>query len=144
MTAPHGTGGTGMPLHNRAAGPQRPRAACMPTPPEPHATRTLGAKLRELLPYFARTRWAFVAAFAGAAISAATETSLAALIRPLIDKGFVPGGFPLWAVPAIIISLFLVRGVAGFVVNYALAWAANDATLRMRAAMFGQASIRWA
>ena len=94
------------------------------------------AKLRELIPYFADTWWAFVAAAVGAAVGAGTETTFAWMMRPLIDHGFTPGGFPLWAVPVGIIGLFLVRGLAGFVVNYALAWAANRATVKMREVMF--------
>lgn len=109
-----------------------------PTAPPSPAPRGVADKLRELKPYFAPTRWAFVAAFVGAGISAATEAGMAALIKPLIDQGFLPGGFPLWAVPAVIVGLFLVRGIAGFVVNYALAWAANDATMAMRRAMFSR------
>ncbi|HEU4458443.1 MAG TPA: lipid A export permease/ATP-binding protein MsbA [Methylibium sp.] len=104
----------------------------------PMPTRSVRERLRELAPYFRPTRWAFAAAFGGAAISAATETGIAALMKPLIDRGFVPGGFPLWVVPAVIIGLFLVRGLAGFVINYALAWASNDATLAMRRAMFAR------
>jgi ATP-binding cassette, subfamily B, bacterial MsbA len=93
-------------------------------------------RLRELLPYFGNTGWAFVAAAVGAAIGAATETTLAWMMKPLLDRGFDSDGFPLWAVPVAIIGLFLVRGAAGFVVNYALAWAAQAGTLRMRSAMF--------
>ncbi len=96
------------------------------------------ARLRELLPYFSGTHWAFVAAAVGAAIAAGTETALAWMMKPLVDGGFAPDGFPLWAVPVAIIGLFLVRGTAGFVVNYALAWAANQGTVRMRSAMFAR------
>ena len=95
-------------------------------------------RLREILPYFGDTRLAFVAAAIGAAIGAATETGFAWMMRPLIDKGFAPDGFALWLVPVAIIGLFMVRGLAGFVVNYALAWAANQGTIRMRAAMFAR------
>ncbi|MET0207493.1 MAG: lipid A export permease/ATP-binding protein MsbA [Burkholderiaceae bacterium] len=101
-------------------------------------SRGVREKLAEIAPYFRPTRWAFVAAFVGAAISAATETSLAWLIKPLIDRGFLPDGFPLWAVPAVILGLFVVRGGAGFVINYALAWASNEATLSMRKTMFAR------
>lgn len=104
----------------------------MPTP----LPRSLLAQGKVLRPYFVASMGAFGGAFAGAAISAATEVAIPALIKPLIDKGFVPGGFALWLIPVVLMSLFLIRGVAGFIVNYALAWAANDATARMRHAMF--------
>ena len=100
------------------------------------ANSGLVARLRELLPYFGGTGWAFVAAAIGAAVGAATETTLAWMMKPLLDRGFASDGFPLWAVPVAIIGLFLVRGIAGFVVNYALAWAAQAGTLSMRSVMF--------
>ncbi len=98
---------------------------------------TLRQRLALVLPYFAGTRLAFVVAAIGAAIGAATEPALAAMMKPLLDSGFTDrGSIPLWAVPAVIIGLFLVRGIGGFLVNYALSWAANQATLQMRHDMF--------
>jgi ATP-binding cassette, subfamily B, bacterial MsbA len=93
-------------------------------------------RLREVLPYFSGTGWAFVAATIGAAAGAATESAIAWLMKPLLDGGFKADGFSLWLVPAAIIGLFLIRGVAGFVVNYALAWAGQVGTVRMRGAIF--------
>lgn len=95
-------------------------------------------RLRELLPYFGDTRWPFVLAALGAAVGGASETAFAAMMKPLFDEGFVTDGFPLWAVPVAIIGLFLIRGIAGFVVDYSLAWVANQGTQRMREAMFAR------
>jgi subfamily B ATP-binding cassette protein MsbA len=101
------------------------------------ATQTLRQRLARVAPYFAGTKLAFVLAAVGAAIGAATEPGLAAMMKPLLDSGFTQkGSIPLWAVPAVIIGLFLTRGIAGFLVNYALAWASNEATLKMRRDMF--------
>jgi subfamily B ATP-binding cassette protein MsbA len=100
-------------------------------------TQTLRQRLARVAPYFAGTKLAFVLAAVGAAIGASTEPALAAMMKPLLDNGFTQQGqVPLWAVPAVIIGLFLVRGVSGFLVNYALSWAANHATLKMRRDMF--------
>lgn len=96
----------------------------------------LRRRLRELMPYFRNTGGALLVAFLGAAVGAATETGMAYMMKPLIDNGFKPQGFPLWLIPVAIIGLFIVRGVAGFVVNYALAWASNHATINMRNVMF--------
>lgn len=104
-------------------------------------------KLRALLPYFSGTQWAFVLAALGAAIGGACEASLGWLMVPLVDKGFknVPVSFladlphpPLWLVPVMLILLFVLRGAAGFVVDYTLAWASNRATLRLRSKLFGR------
>jgi len=94
------------------------------------------AKLRILGPYFAGTQWAFIVSALAAAVSGATEAGVAWLMKPLVDQGLQKPAFPLWAVPLAIIVLFAVRGVAGFIVNYTLSWAANQATLRMRSRMF--------
>jgi subfamily B ATP-binding cassette protein MsbA len=100
-------------------------------------TQTLRQRLARVAPYFAGTKLAFVLAAVGAAIGAATEPMLAAMMKPLLDSGFKQqSAIPLWAVPAVIIGLFLTRGIAGFLVNYALSWASNEATLKMRRDMF--------
>jgi subfamily B ATP-binding cassette protein MsbA len=94
------------------------------------------SKLRVLGPYFAGTLWAFVLAALGAAVGGACEGGVAWLMKPLVDHGLQKPTFPLWAIPLAIVVLFTLRGVAGFVVNYTLAWAANHATLRLRVRMF--------
>jgi subfamily B ATP-binding cassette protein MsbA len=94
------------------------------------------SKLRVLGPYFSGTQWAFVFSALGAAVSGACEGGVAWLMKPLVDQGMQKPSFPLWAIPVAIIVLFTVRGVAGFVVNYTLAWASNHATLLMRTRMF--------
>lgn len=100
-------------------------------------TQPLRQRLARVAPYFAGTKVAFALAAVGASIGAATEPALAAMMKPLLDGGFTQqGSVPLWAVPAVIIGLFLTRGIAGFLVNYALSWAANEATVKMRRDMF--------
>ena len=93
-------------------------------------------KLRVLRPYFKGTLWAFVLSAVGAAVSGACEAGVAWIMKLLVDRGLQKSSFPIWAIPLAIIVLFAVRGVAGFIVDYTLAWASNHATLRMRARMF--------
>jgi len=93
-------------------------------------------RLARIAPYFANTRRGFALAIAGAVIAAATEPLIPALLKPLTDSGFQAGTLPLWMIPAAIIGLFAVRGAAGFVATYGLAWAASHATQEMRNAMF--------
>ncbi len=104
-------------------------------------------KLRVLFPYFAGTRWAFGLAALGAAFAAVCETGVAWLLVPLVDGGMkaIPIRFlaelphpPLWAIPVALVVLFALRGAAGFVVDYTLAWAANAATLRLRSQLFSR------
>ena len=102
-------------------------------------------KLRDLFPYFTGTRWAFALAALGAAFAAVCETGVAWLLVPLVDGGMkaIPIKWlaelpqpPLWAIPVALVVLFALRGAAGFVVDYTLAWAANAATLRLRSQLF--------
>ena len=118
----------------------------MTSPPAPRPAHLL-SKLRELAPYFAGTRWAFALGALGAALAAVCETGVAWLMVPLIDGGFqrLPIRWlaemphpPLWIIPIALVVLFAVRGVAGFVVDYTLAWAANQATLRLRSRLFAR------
>ena len=57
-------------------------------------------------------------------------------MKPLLDQGFTAGKLPLWMVPVAIIGLFALRGAAGFVAQYGLAWTANRGVLQLRMAMF--------
>jgi len=59
-----------------------------------------------------------------------------ALMKPLLDRGFSRGQLALWMVPVTIISLFLVRGVAQFVSQYALSRIANEGMQRLRSVLF--------
>ena len=102
------------------------------TPP----ARTFLARLARIAPYFANTRLAFALVVLGALVAAITEPVIPGLMKPLLDNGFKAGQIPLWAVPVAVIGLFAVRGAAGFIAQYGLAWAANQGTRTMRAAMF--------
>ncbi len=97
---------------------------------------TLKARLLRIAPYFAGTRKGFVLVIVGALIGSATEPAIPALLKPLLDSGFKAGTLPLWSIPVAIIGLFALRGLAGFMAQYGLSWAANQGMLQMRAAMF--------
>lgn len=97
---------------------------------------TLLQRLGRVAPYFRPSRPGILIAMMAAAISAATEPMIPALLKPLLDKGFTGTTFSLWLVPAAIIGLYVVRGAATFTAQYALSWAANGAVLNLREAMF--------
>ncbi|VTU34861.1 Lipid A export ATP-binding/permease protein MsbA [Variovorax sp. PBS-H4] len=71
-----------------------------------------------------------------ALIAAVTEPLMAAMLKPLLDRGFTRGQLPLWAIPAAVILLFAVRGLAQFVSQYALARIANEGMQRLRRVLF--------
>ncbi len=95
------------------------------------------ARVGRLKPFARGSMPGVWAAAAAAAVGAATEPLIPALLKPLLDNGFSgQADFPLWAVPVALLGLFFVRGLASFVANYALAWSTNRVVLSLRAALF--------
>jgi subfamily B ATP-binding cassette protein MsbA len=102
------------------------------------AEPSLSQRLRRIAPFFRVGLWGLVMAALGSVVGAATEPMIPALMRLLLDRGWKAGSFSLWLVPLSIITLFAVRGAAGFVAQYGMAWAANRGMLAMRGAMFAR------
>ncbi len=106
-------------------------------PPPVRDRRTSLAIYRRLLGYTRPYRIGFVVALIAMIIAAATEPLFPALMKPLLDEGFVEkSDFPLWFVPAALIAIFVVRGIATFTSSYALAWVANRVLVDVRTQMF--------
>ena len=93
-------------------------------------------RLAKVWPYFGASRKAWVVATVATIVASATEPFIPALMKPLLDRGFQPGGISLWMVPVSLLLLFAVRGLAGFVAQYALAEVTNDGLQKLRKAMF--------
>ena len=93
-------------------------------------------RITRILPYFRQGRLGIAVAGLASLIAAITEPALPALMKPLLDKGFVGGGIPMWLVPVAIIGLFTLRGLAGFTAQYALTWAANQGVQALRMRLF--------
>lgn len=97
----------------------------------------LKQRLMRIAPYFANSGRGFALVAMGSIIGAATEPVIPYLMKGFFDSGsFKSPTFPLWMIPATIVSLFAVRGLAGLVAQYGLAWAANRGTQALRSAMF--------
>ena len=81
----------------------------------------------------------FAFSIVGMMVTAVTEPVFPALLKPLLDGSFVSkeGGLLVW-LPAIIIGLFLVRGVASYASDYAIGWVANKVVMDLRNAMFSR------
>jgi subfamily B ATP-binding cassette protein MsbA len=102
----------------------------------PPPTPTLLQRLARLKPYLRSGRRGLILAGLGALVGAATEPVIPALMQPLLDQGFGQRSWPLWWVPVVIIGLFAIRGLAGFIAQYGLAWAAQRAVLALRQDLF--------
>ena len=71
------------------------------------------------------------------AIVAATETSIPALMKPLLDRGFTGElNNQLWQVPVFLVGLAMVRSLAQFLSNYLLSRVINSVLLKLREQMF--------
>ena len=94
--------------------------------------------LRWLAPYFGTSRRFWAVAALATVVSSALEPLVPALLKPLLDRGFQGGGIALWMVPASLLLLFAVRGLAGFVADLALARITQDGLLSLRRDMFAR------
>jgi subfamily B ATP-binding cassette protein MsbA len=97
---------------------------------------SLKQRLARLMPYFRNSRPALALAGVALIVNALTEPLIPQLLRLILDRGFKLGSIPIWTIPAAIIGLFTVRGISGWVANYGLTLAAQNAVLSMRKAMF--------
>lgn len=87
-------------------------------------------------PYFSKSRRAWAVAILATIAASATEPFIPALLKPLLDRGFQNGALELWQVPAALMLLFTIRGLSGFVAQYALTEVTNDGLQALRKAMF--------
>ncbi|MES2910380.1 MAG: lipid A export permease/ATP-binding protein MsbA [Pseudomonadota bacterium] len=89
-------------------------------------------------PYFntVRSRSAWAVAIGATIVASATEPLVPALLKPLLDRGFQKGALDLWMVPVSLLLLFAVRGLSGFIAQYALAQVTNEGLQQLRRAMF--------
>ena len=61
------------------------------------AQRPMRARLARLWTYFSEYRLGWLLAGVGTLISALTEASVPALLKPLLDDGFTQGSLQIWA-----------------------------------------------
>lgn len=78
-------------------------------------------------------------AFIGMLITAATEPMFPAVMKVLLDEGFVGKPTPkIWLVPVAIVGIFILRGLATFATNYMMTWVTTQLLNVMRAQMFSR------
>ena len=61
-----------------------------------------------------------------------------AALKPLLDRGFTKGSLQVWIIPATLIALFGVRGIAGFVAEMAVTKVTSKGLMQLRQAMFSK------
>ncbi len=91
--------------------------------------------LRYVRPY---TR-IFILSMLGTAAAAATEPMIPALIQPLLDGSFVEKDpYTIRLMPVLLVAVFIVRGVTGFIGSVAMNWIAHRVVMDLRAALFNR------
>jgi subfamily B ATP-binding cassette protein MsbA len=95
----------------------------------------VGQRFARIAPYFRGGRRGLAVAAVATVFGAATEPMIPALMQPLLDQGFAGRTLQLWMIPLVIVGLFGLRGLAGFVADYALAWTAHGGVLELRRSM---------
>ena len=99
-------------------------------------SQPLWRRMRRLLTYFGGITRIWVMVALAAAVGAATEPMIPALLKPLLDTGFQQGKLAIWMVPTALLLLFGVRGLAGYIAQVGLTKITNHGMLRLRSAMF--------
>ena len=102
------------------------------------AKLTLSRRIARVWPYFSASRAGWALAIGATIVASATEPFVPALLKPLLDRGFQRGSLNLWLVPLTLMLLFTIRGLSGFLAQFALAKVTNDGLLQLRKAMFNK------
>ncbi len=104
--------------------------------PKPAPVDSRAIYLR-LLGYVHPYRKAFGLAILGMALTALTEPLFPALMKPLLDKGFIPSArSDLYLIPLALVGIFVVRGFLTYFTSYAMAWVTNHLIMDLRRKMF--------
>lgn len=99
---------------------------------------SLQHRIARVWPYFSSSRGGWALAIGATIVASATEPFVPALLKPLLDRGFQRDSFNLWLVPLTLMLLFTLRGLSGFLAQYALAKVTNEGLQSLRRAMFGK------
>ncbi|MFZ1640453.1 MAG: lipid A export permease/ATP-binding protein MsbA [Candidatus Contendobacter sp.] len=92
-----------------------------------------------LLGYARPYRRMFALSLLGTTAAAVTEPLIPALIKPLLDGSFVakdPHSIRL--MPLLLVTVFIIRGIAGFVGSVAMEWIAHRVVMDLRNALFAR------
>ncbi len=105
----------------------------------PNPTPSSRALYFRLLGYV-RPYWRILAAgLFATALAAATEPLFPALLKPLLDNGFASqDGYSPLLVAMMIVGIFLVRGLVGFLASYAMSWVQNRVITDIRQQIFAR------
>lgn len=108
-------------------------ASSEPKPGALNSAQIYRRLLRHIAPYWR----VFAAAIVGMIALASTEWMLPALLKTLIDDEFAtPTSSPSLFIPALLVGLFLVRGVLSYISTVALHWISHRTVMDLRQEMY--------
>ena len=94
---------------------------------------------RRLLLYVSPYRWVFMGGIFGMILVALSEASFAALLKPIMDGGFVErDSVMIKLTPLLLIAAFLVRGLGSFADQYSISWVGRQVVYDLRTEMFSR------
>ena len=106
-------------------------------PPAP--SHQSGEIYLRLLGFVRPYRKVFAFAILGMAATAMTEPLFPALMKRLLDAGFVASNSgELYLLPLAMVAIFVVRGILTYLTSYSLAWVTNRLVMDLRQQMFGR------
>ncbi|MEI6612948.1 MAG: lipid ABC transporter permease/ATP-binding protein, partial [Polynucleobacter sp.] len=93
--------------------------------------------LNRIISYLKPHKGLIIGSLVAMAFVAGAETSIPALMKPLLDRGFTGElNNKLWQIPVFLVGLALVRSMAQFLSNYLLTRVINSVLLKLREQMF--------
>lgn len=98
-------------------------------------------RLLRLKPYFGMFPGTWLIVALGAIVGSATEPLIPALFEVLLEAGFKQGAIALWMVPVVLLLVFGVRGLSGYVSQLGLSRITNHGLMIMRRAMFNKVLV---
>ena len=111
------------------------RSRTVPTAPPPSSWTTYRRLIGYALPHWK----IFVLSALTMAVYAATDTGFAALMKPMLDDSFVAKDpDAIRNIPLLLLGLFLVRGITGFVSSYGMNWVGRHVIQVLRSEIFAR------
>jgi len=98
-------------------------------------------KLSRLAPFLKGLQWVALMVLLCIIVGGLTEPLIPALMKPLLDKGFSTQQLQLWQIPAGIIGIFFVRGMASFLSSYGLSYISQRGMANMRQKLFARLQV---
>ena len=98
--------------------------------------KSIAKRFLHVMSYFSLPGYAWAALAISVVAGGVLEPAIPALLKPLLDSGFKTLQIPIWLIPAVIISLFMLRSSATFVSDVALAKIAQTGLQKLRSRMF--------